>query len=330
MNEELDEDGEVERGLLMAYLLGPDARKLGPGEVLTWKREYGPLWAHFDISCPEGRMWIEERLELPETAREELLAEETRPRVVIARDGLLVNLRGVNLNPGADPEDMVAVRVWCTPDLIITSRQRRLMATEDVAAVLLEEDGPRTPGSILANLSTRLVDRMQPVLESIEMELDELEEDELLGEYQPIRARLAEVRRELIQLRRHIAPQKDVMFKLSALQLAWIPPEAHTDLLQCTDDVTRYVEDLDQLGERGRVLQEQLVHHLTMEMNKRMFIFSLVAVIFLPLSLLTGLLGINVGGIPGATHDYAFLVVCGVMLCVGALQVWFLRRIGWI
>ena len=63
-------------------------------------------------------------------------------------------------------------------------------------------------------------------------------------------------------------------------------------------------------------------------MNRQMLILSVVAAIFLPLGLITGLLGINVGGIPGADNPWAFAIVCVLLVVLGALQFWWFKRNG--
>jgi len=65
-------------------------------------------------------------------------------------------------------------------------------------------------------------------------------------------------------------------------------------------------------------------------MNQKMYVVALIAAIFLPLGLLTGLLGINVGGIPGANNNLAFVLVCLLLVGLAALQAWVLRRRHWL
>jgi zinc transporter len=74
------------------------------------------------------------------------------------------------------------------------------------------------------------------------------------------------------------------------------------------------------------VVQEELQNLLAERMNRTMYVLSLVTVVFLPLGLLTGLLGINVGGIPGTENDRAFTVVTVALVLLALVQLWFFRR----
>jgi len=100
-------------------------------------------------------------------------------------------------------------------------------------------------------------------------------------------------------------------------------------LRETSDRTTRYVEDLDAIRDRAMVTQEELNNRLAEQMNKTMYVLSIVAGIFLPLGLLTGLLGINVGGIPGTENKWAFTIFCFILLGVAGVQVWLFKRKKW-
>ena len=74
---------------------------------------------------------------------------------------------------------------------------------------------------------------------------------------------------------------------------------------EIAERTSRFVEDIDAAKDRAAITQEELNSRLSEQMNKAMYVLSIVAAIFLPLGLLTGLLGINVGGIPGAENKWA-------------------------
>lgn len=91
------------------------------------------------------------------------------------------------------------------------------------------------------------------------------------------------------------------------------------------DHVTRYVEGLDALRERAAVTNDELSTRLAEAMNRRMYILSVVAAVFLPLGLITGLLGVNVGGLPGTHNEWGFWIVTGLLGVIGGLTMWILR-----
>ena len=126
-----------------------------------------------------AQLWLREESRLPDVVVDALLAEESRPGCMAVDDGVLLNLRGVNIYPGADPADMVSIQIWGERQLIVsTQRQRQLLrAVNDVEKNLHDGTGPKGVGELLADLSNSLSKRMSHVVQNINDQLDQLEED---------------------------------------------------------------------------------------------------------------------------------------------------------
>ncbi|MBV1789766.1 zinc transporter ZntB [Marinobacterium sp. D7] len=306
------------------------ARDLSGAEIQAWTPEQGILWLHLDYTDPSAQHWLLHDSELPELITEALLTENTRPRATQIGDGLLIALRGVNLNPGADPDDMVSVRLYVTPKLIVSTRKRRLQSITNLAADCRAGNAPQDTAEFLIELSDRLVMRMGDVVEETEETLSALELDILEQHDTTLRQSLAGLRRQTIRLRRYFGPQRDAFNQLQSERLTWISAEQKLLLREISDRLLRHIEDLDMIRERAAMAQEELISQLSDQLNQRMYILSLIAAIFLPLGFLTGLLGINVGGIPGADTPYAFGLF-SIFLCIlVAGQIWLFRRRRWL
>lgn len=319
-------------GLIYAYLMDGDggATELPWEEVDNWKPEQGPLWLHLDYSSAEAAKWISGKSGLDEVFVSALLTEESRPRTSVIGAGALVALRGVNLSPGSDPEDMVAIRLWIDDKRIISTRKRRLLSESDIAKSFEEKQGPKTTGEFLVDLSGRLISRMEGTIEDIEDRVDHLEEEVIASESHALRSKLSEIRREAIMLRRYLAPQREAMMKLQTENIPWLSDSDRLHLRETTDRLIRYTEDLDSVRDRAAVTQEELVNRLSEQMNTRMYVLSLVAAVFLPLGFLTGLLGINVGGIPGAENKSAFVIFILMLAVVVVGQIVIFKKKNWL
>lgn len=316
-------------GLICAYKLEPDdqGRELNWANLDSWKQEDGIVWIHLDRGSESTQQWIREKSGLEPIVGEALLEEETRPRGFVYQQGFLIILRGVNLNPGADPEDMISIRVWIEPHRIISLCRRPVMAIQDLREQFAARSGPGDAGEFLVRLIDRLTDRMEPIVSSLLDEVDEMEDQ--IGEQAHIkyRSRLGNLRRETIGLRRYLAPQRDVLSRLQVEQTSWLTSTHRLHLREIGDHLIRYVEDLDASRERIAVMREEVTARLAEQMTQNMYLLTILAGIFLPLSFFTGLLGINVGGIPGAQNSLAFWIVCGVLGGLVVLQVWLYRRL---
>ena len=284
-------------------------------------------WIHLDLGVPGVREWISARVD-PVVAHA-LTHEDTRPRCARHAGGLILILRGVNLNPGSDPEDMVSIRMWIDQDRIISVRIRRLMAVVALRETLEAGTGPRTVGGFVAALAAGLTERMNPVITGLGDIVDDLEERSI---EQPdgLRGDLADLRRETIMLRRYIAPQRDALMRLETDAVGLFDDAAGISVRESVDRVTRMVEEMDLIRERSAVLYDQISDRRAEEMNRNMLVLSVVAAVFLPLGFLTGLLGVNIAGIPGADYPFAFLMFCIALVAIAGGLLWFFRKLKWI
>ncbi|WP_425408676.1 zinc transporter ZntB [Hyphococcus sp.] len=309
----------------------------GAAEEMRWedaaaaKSSYDWIWLHLNMNNDEARSWIHAQEDIPYAARSALLAGETRPRVSSFENGLVVNLRGVNLNEGAEPEDMVSIRIWFSKNQVITTRRRRLKAAQDIRSEIIENGLQLSaPGVLVARIASRLTERMTPFVEQIEDRVDEIEDEVLSASGDGVRPRLAEARHDAVMVRRFIAPQRDALTRLAQDESTLFDATTRIDLRETADQVTRLTEEIDAARERAMVLQDQLTDQRAEEMNRNMMVLSIVAAIFLPLGFLTGLFGINVGGMPGVEDPAAFWLVvfaCGV---IGALLLVIFRMMKWL
>lgn len=318
-------------GLLHARLLdgAGGATDLDRTGVAAWSPEQGPLWMHLDRTSPELADWLMERSGIPEAACDALLTEETRPGSSHVGEGLLVVLRGVNLNPGADPEDMVSLRIWLEPRRILSLSRRRLMAVPDVLAELDGGTGPVDAPDTLIWLAIRLIERLRPILERLEDQLDGYELQALSGGGGDLQNELATLRQEVAAIRRHIAPQREAVSRLAEARAGFFDAEHREHLGNVRDQVARAVEHVEELRERAGVVTDLIAGRLAEQLNRRLFVLALVTAVFLPLGLITGLLGINVGGIPGAEEPHAFWAVCGILAGLALVQAFLLRKLRW-
>lgn len=318
--------------LISAYILDGKGggRAVDWSGVRDWSESDGILWVHLDYSSPDSEQWLNNESGLDDVVIAALLSEDPRPRSVVMQDGLLVMLRGVNMNPGADPEDMVSLRLWVNGTRIISTRKRKLLSIGDLSMAIEQGNGPTSPGEFLVDITDRLVERMADVVNSIDDRTDVLEDEVLTVQSHQLRPRISELRREAISLRRYLAPQREAMTRLYNERVPWMDDMDRMRLREVADRTTRYIEDLDAARERAIVIQEELMSRISEQMDKRMYVLSLVAAIFLPLGFLTGLLGINVGGIPGAEYKWAFLIFCLILFVVVYGQVLIFKKMRWI
>ena len=320
-------DMETTDGLISAMVLDGEggAQAIDAAGVAGWSADDGTLWLHLERKHPQTIAWLNESSGLREMLIDSLLAEDARPRGTSHPGGLVVVLRGVNLNPGAEPDDMISLRLWVDKHRIISLRSPKLMAVQDLRDTLVEGLGPRDSGGVLSALAGFLTERIAPVVAGLDEKIDDMEEALLDDDSVSPRLDLAAARRQAIELSRYLAPQRDAMERLATLSSGPLSAGDRSCLHEWANRTTRYVEDLGALRERSALIQEEVLARHADRMNQNMYVLSLVAAIFLPLGLVTGLLGINVGGMPGLHSSVAFLWVCVLLVILGFLEYLLLR-----
>jgi zinc transporter len=298
-------------GARLFYCVRLDGRggfmKVQPGGAGTDEAGAGVEWVHFDTADQAARDWLQQESGVDGVIVDALTAAETRPRAFSTERGVFLILRGVNLNPGANAEDMVSIRLWIEKHRIISTYRRPLLSVADLVAALEQGTGPTSSGTFVTDLIERLTDRIGNFVDDIEGRLESTEQALATLQLGGVRQRLGALRRQIASVRRFLAPQRDALDRLCRNPLDCIGGEDVTVLREQSDRLARYLEDLDLARERSVVLQEELLSQLAQEQNARMYVLSVVAVVFLPLTFITGLLGMNVGGLPGTQSNAGFI-----------------------
>lgn len=317
-------------GLVFACVLDGrgGARDVDWAGIAAWTQDQGVLWVHLDVESDKSRAWIQGEPSLGELVAEAITAEETRPRSVAMKDGLLMILRGITHIPGPEPNEMVSLRMWLSGERIVTARRWRLSTVDTVHAALQKGLGPRTSAEFLVTIAEHMADSVNPAIDELEDTIDvvegyipEAKDSELVNE-------LAGVRRQAIQMRRHMGPLRDAFSHLLAERISWLGEAERGLLREVREQLSRHIEDLDAARERAQIAQDQLASKSRHQSQRAMYILALVTAMFLPLSFMAGLLGMNVGGLPGEGSPFGFIGSLAVMAVVMVIEFWLFRRIG--
>lgn len=322
----------MREGIVFACVLNGQGGSRAPtdAELRSTIPADGVLWIHMDYRNAGAAQWLREQSGINSLAVSALLDEDSRPRMVQFDTGMLLILRGVNFNEGSHPEDMVSVRIWADARRVITTRRRKVRSPREIYEQLQQGDGPHTSGELLVRLANRLDAHIELVVENIAEEIDAAEARHSSGTESSYRGEFSQLRRKTASLRRYLSPQRDTLERLSRVSSELLNEHQRNSLREEADEITRHLEDLDLTRERAMVAQEELLNRLALEQNSRMYVLSMVAAIFLPLSFLTGLMGMNVAGLPGTQSPVAFAIICVLMIITAVLILVFFRWRKWL
>ncbi len=285
-------------------------------------------WTHIQMTEPDAAARLESLVVDP-MVRDALLADETRPRWARFPHGTLMILRGVNLNPGAEPEDTISLRVWLTESGVVSTGLRRLHTVDDIRRQIEEGRLSVTPPELLLKLIAGLTVRTKDIVRTTEAEL-ESEEDRILGgEHAGVGTTLKELRRRAIALRRFAEPQLEALEDMLRDPPDWLDAPRALLLRELADATERNLEALTATRDHVAAVQDQLGLALAERSNRTNQVLTVVATVFLPLNLVAALLVANVGGVPGADTAAGFWIMTAGTLLVLVLGLALLLRSRW-
>jgi zinc transporter len=316
----------MECGLLVGD--GP-FRRLTVEEAEAYRGD-GFVWLHLHGWDEEDFALLKRQDFIPDVAASALVATETRPRCDPIEFGAIVNLRG----PGeTDPEDsdrLVSIRLWVHHNRVTSVSRRRMNATKHVMAAM--ESGKVTdPGDLVAAYARNISSELDPQVSALGDCLDGIESalEDAKSLYRH-RTTITKVRSDAIGFRRFVAPDRDALLTLAALDFEWLSQDDRLHIKEAADRFARMAEELEAVRERAGLLHEQITDLRAEQLDQRGLELSVIAFIFLPLTFITGLLGMNVEGIPYAQEPWAFWGVVGFCLVVGIVVTIYFKWRHWL
>ncbi len=298
--------------------------------VRGWSPEQGALFVHMDYAGEAARAWLRDESGIDPIIQDALLVDDPRPRSLQHGDGVLLIVRGINLNAGAEPEDMVSLRLWLDKHRIVSMRHRAISAMKAQQEALARGQGPTGPGDLAVRVYDDILRRIGRVVDSVDETVDTLEDQVIRDHRHELRHELAEVRRRAIGLRRFIGPQRAAMTELEGESVSWLTDVHRLRIRESAEHLQRMIEELDAARDRASVTQEELASRQSEMLDRRLYVLSLIAAVFLPLALVVELFGVGLGGMPGREWSFGFwaLLIGVVGLC--GFQLWLFRRLRWI
>ena len=308
------------------------AKKITPALLEKWTPKKGTLWLHLNLKQTKTIEWLNTKAGLPEWVAQTLTdTQESRPRTVIQLDLLLLVLRTINLRQRSEPDDMVFMRLFSTKNRLITVHIEPVLKIDKIQDSFALKNGPRNINELIGVILNTSLSNVSLVIDDIEDELDELEEhiiDHKITSKMP--DKLSEILRKAVVMRRFLTPERDALDTLSHNKTKWFNKDMTHITREADHRLDRIIEDIDLIREKVRINQEALQSQEDKANQKHMYLLSLIATIFLPLTFITGLFGMNVGGIPFSTHPVGLSVITGIILLLGVLILLFFKKAKWI
>jgi zinc transporter len=320
--------GADEAGLICGFLLHPNrpAEAIASPDAAAWLVSQddadGFLWLHFNLAHTTAQPWLIRHAKLSDTFFETLRDGLHSTRIERADDALIAVVNDVHFDFSFEPSDISTLWVHVDRRIVVTARERPLRSIDRLRLAVKGGEALRSSVELLEHLLRAQADTLVGIVREVTDKIDDIEDALLAGKLDHKRAKLGKLRRVLVRLQRVLAPEPAALFRLLQHPPKWMAEIDVQQLRDSTEEFSVVLRDMAALQERIKLLQEEIAERVNEDNNRSLFVLTIVTVLALPINIIAGLLGMNVGGVPLADARDGFWIVLGIVLSVTALAVW--------
>jgi zinc transporter len=319
-------------GLICGFQFGADGQgqAIDTAQALQWLQQApedaGFVWLHFNLSHAATGKWLREHLRLSDLFHESLQDGSRSTRVELDDDTLIAVVNDVHYDFAFEPSDISTLWLSVGPRLVVSARLQPLRSIDRLRDAVRRGEKLASSVALLVHLMHDQGDVLINIVRNTTARVDSIEDKLLAGRLETKRADLGALRRLLVRLQRLLAPEPAALFRLLRKPPEWIGEDDLQDLRQSTEEFNVALSDMAALQERIKLLQEEIAGRVAEANNRSLFVLTIVTVLALPINMIAGLLGMNVGGIPLADHPHGFWMVVALIVTITAVAGWFALR----
>ncbi|MEY4751532.1 MAG: hypothetical protein RIQ60_3746 [Pseudomonadota bacterium] len=286
----------------------------------------GFVWLHFNLAHANAERWLARHAQLPEAFFETLRGGLHSTRVERFEQDLLAVVNDLQFDFAFEPSDTATLWICLNERVFITGRRKPLRSIDQLRMAVREGEPVRSPADLLAQLLRRQADVLVDLVRQATARVDEVEDRLLSGRLAHKRARLGALRRLLVRLQRLLLPEPAALFRLLQHPPAWMAEQDGQDLRDATEEFSVVLRDMVAVQERVKLLQEEVAAEVNEQNSRSLFVLTIVTVLALPINIIAGLLGMNVGGIPLAENKHGFLIIVAIVISFTVVAGWLAFR----
>jgi zinc transporter len=310
--------GSDPSGLVWGFLFGLDKRAvaLDSTAALAWMQSPIPgefIWLHFNLSNAASEKWLKSHAHLAEEFFDTLHEGSRSTRIELADDNLIAVVNDVLHNFSFEASDISTLWVNVAENVVISARRKPLQSIERLRQAVHGGEPIRSSVELLVHLLRDQADVLVSIVRDAVARADDIEDKLLAGRLTARREDLGALRRVLVRLQRLLAPEPAALFRLLQRPPAWVAERDTQELRQSTEEFSVVLSDMASLQERIKLLQEEIAARVNEENGRSLFVLTIVTVLALPINIIAGLLGMNVGGVPLAGHPDGFWIIAGIV-----------------
>ena len=320
-------------GLIWGYAFDGEAPAcaLNSAQAQQWlataDRQTGFIWLHFNLSNAHCLRWLAQYGSLDEQYFEALRDGVASTRIERLDDSLLAVINDIDFDFNFESSDIHTMWIQVSPRVVISARAHPLRSVDALRQQIRQGDTPASSTQLLERLLRAQADVLVRIVRDVTHKVDQIE-DQLLGGRVRARPRqLGALRRLLVRFKRLLAPEPSALFRLLQTPPRWMGDDDRQALRAASEEFSVFLRDMQSLEERIKLLQEEIAASLNEDTNRSLYTLTMITVLALPVNLMAGLFGMNVGGIPLSQDPLGFWILMGVIFAFSVMvALWMLNK----
>ncbi|RWC88184.1 MAG: magnesium transporter CorA [Mesorhizobium sp.] len=312
-----------EHGLFFLYHFTAEGMRTKDAADAHW------TWRSYQISDIRARQEIAGEQALPPPVREAFLSASHGCHIDLEDDWLYGDLPDLRHDYSAEARGLGHFRFALNDRMLIGARKQPLQSVDTIRKAV--ENGTRrfrSPAELIEAVMGQSLDGMAAELGGLSETLDGIEDRIVCDAWHSERQALVDARRKLVVIHRQMATLTSLFRHLDHSHRNDLPDTVNDMAARLSHRAHTLYHDGEQLQARTRLLQDELMAKLTMQSNQLLYILSVMTAVLLPMTIISGLFGMNVGGLPLLDSPMGFWVVTALSLLVAGAVYLFVRRLG--
>ncbi|SEK59909.1 zinc transporter [Roseateles sp. YR242] len=327
--------GSDQQGLICGFWIHPERETqalptLAEAQVRLEQPEGGFVWLHFNLSHSGALPWLAKHAALADSFVEAQQAGSRSSRIERDGDQLFAVLNDVTFDFAFDVGDVSTLWMQVSQHLVLSARRSPLRSVDRLRMAVKRGERPHSSLGLLDHLLRDQADELQRIVRQATERVDDIEDALLAGRRPGADSEVAQLRRLMVRLQRLLAPEPSALLRMLSNPPAWVAESDKQQLQQASEEFSLVLRDIQALQERIRAVQDETAARVAQENNRTLYLLTMVTVLALPINLISGLFGMNVGGLPFLDHPHGFVVVVSLIVVltvvVTGLLVWAVRK----
>jgi zinc transporter len=323
--------GSDSSGLICGYRFSPEhcGRPIDSVAAKHWLETIGDvrgqefIWLHFSLTNVNSVKWLRDNLSLPDHYFEAMDEGLGATRIELAEDCLVAVVNDVVYEFSYEASQTATLWMCVHRDFVISARLHPLRSVDRLQLSIKAGEQMESPVFLLAHLLRDQAEVMHQIASNATAQVDQIEDRLLAGRMDSARSTLSSLRRLFVRLRRLLVPEPGALFRLLNRPPPWFDDDDAQELRAATEESAVVLNDLSTLQERTKLLQEEIGAHATEQTNRSLFLLTMVTVLALPINIIAGFLGMNVGGIPLAENPQGFWIIAAIVASISGAAGWY-------